>query len=68
MCVYGVITLNTTGKMKEKTGLVAESSRKQKPKTNSQWVYLDVCICALFCVYSVCVYVWVLAVVGAVPH
>lgn len=68
MCVCGVITLNTTGKKKEKKKVfVAESSREQRAK-DSQWVYLDVCICALFCVYGVCVHVCLLVVVSAVLH
>lgn len=50
---------------RRKKVFVAES---QEPKTNSQWVYLDVCICASFCVYNVCVYMWLLAVVSAVLH
>lgn len=69
MCVYGVITLNTTGKKKRGKKIVCSRKRQsKKPRTNTQWVYLDGCTCASFCVYRVCVYLWVPAVVSAVLH
>lgn len=62
VCAHAYVWGHANGK--RKTCVPQRGAGSREPTTTS----VDVCICASFCVYIVCVYVWALAVVSAVPH